>query len=67
MIRIDAALQGMQSALLLQVHDELVLECPADELDAVKDIVKVEMESVRQLKVPLVAGVGVGLNWRDAK
>jgi DNA polymerase-1 len=69
MVRIDAALQsgGHQSAMLLQVHDELVFECPPDEVKAVSKLVKREMEGVHPLKVPLVVDVGVGDNWRDAK
>jgi DNA polymerase-1 len=67
MLRIDEALKGMQSKLLLQVHDELVLEAPEEELAAVKELVKREMEAVYDLRVPLVAEVGEGLNWRDAK
>ena len=67
MIRIDKALQGMQSKLLLQVHDELVLEAPPEELEAVKLMVKREMEAVCELRVPLVVETGSGANWRDAK
>jgi DNA polymerase-1 len=69
MVRIDAALEsgGYRSALLLQVHDELVFECPPEEVDAVSKMVKHEMESVSDLKVPLVVDVGAGVNWRDAK
>jgi DNA polymerase-1 len=69
MVRIDQALQagGYESAMLLQVHDELVFECPAGEVDAMSKLVKREMEGVCDLKVPLVVDVGVGENWRDAK
>lgn len=69
MIRIAAHLERerMQSRMLLQVHDELVLEAPSDELEAVSDLVKSEMENVYELTVPLVAEVGSGPNWRDAK
>jgi len=69
MVRIDAALDagGYHSAMLLQVHDELVFECPPDEVDALRTLVKREMEGVMELKVPLVVDVGVGTNWRDAK
>ncbi|MDQ1472624.1 MAG: polymerase [Bryobacterales bacterium] len=67
MIRIDRALDGMQSKLLLQVHDELVLEAPPEELETLKEVVKREMESVCELRVPLVAEAGSGANWRDAK
>ncbi len=69
MVRIDRALQdeGHRAAMLLQVHDELVFECPPEETRAVTALAKREMEGVRELKVPLVVDVGVGANWRDAK
>uniref|UniRef100_Q02DA6 DNA polymerase I n=1 Tax=Solibacter usitatus (strain Ellin6076) TaxID=234267 RepID=Q02DA6_SOLUE len=69
MVRIDAALAagGFQAAMLLQVHDELVFECPPEELDEVSRMVKREMEGACELKVPLVVDVGSGDNWRDAK
>jgi DNA polymerase I len=69
MVRIDAALEsgGHRGAMLLQVHDELVFECPPEETDAVAALAKREMENVRELKIPLVVDVGVGQNWRDAK
>jgi DNA polymerase-1 len=69
MIRLDAALrEGKYSAgLLLQVHDELVLEAPPDEIDRVTALVKRHMEGAATLRVPLVADVGVGDNWMDAK
>jgi DNA polymerase I len=69
MVRIDAALHagGHESAMLLQVHDELVFECPPGELDAVTKLVKREMENACELRVPLLVDVGVGGNWRDAK
>ena len=67
MVRIDRKLVGKHSKLLLQVHDELVLEAPGDEMDEVKDLVRAEMEGVIKLNVPLVVDVGTGDNWRDAK
>jgi DNA polymerase-1 len=69
MVRIDAALAagGYRSAMLLQVHDELVFECPPEELEAVSDLVKREMEGACELSVPLLVDIGVGDNWRDAK
>jgi DNA polymerase-1 len=69
MVRIDAGLQagGYQSAMLLQVHDELVFECPPGEVDAVSSLVKHEMEGAYELKVPLLVDIGIGPNWRDAK
>ena len=53
--------------MLLQVHDELVLECPPEELEAASKLVKRRMEDVAALKVPLLAETGTGSNWRDAK
>jgi len=67
MIRIHENLRGMRTKMLLQVHDELVFEAPPDEVEAVRAMVKSEMESVERLDVPLVVDVGVGDNWRDAK
>jgi DNA polymerase-1 len=69
MARIDAALErdGRRSAMLLQVHDELVFECPPDEVPAVSAMVKREMEGARELSVPLAVDLGTGDNWRDAK
>jgi DNA polymerase-1 len=59
--------QGLEAQMLLQVHDELVFEAPLAEVDAVRDLVKREMESAADLLVPLVADVGVGPNWLEAK
>lgn len=69
MVRIDAAVEagGHRSAMLLQVHDELVFECPPEEVESMSALVKRGMEGVCELKVPLVVDVGVGDNWRDAK
>jgi DNA polymerase I len=67
MIRIDQKLRGMQTRMVLQVHDELLFEAPASEVDVVRAMVKSEMESVRKLEVPMLVDVGVGDNWRDAK
>ncbi|HLX44604.1 MAG TPA: DNA polymerase I [Bryobacteraceae bacterium] len=67
MIRIDEKLSGMKTHMVLQVHDELLFEAPPEEVEAVRVMVKAEMESVRKLEVPLLVDVGVGDNWRDAK
>ncbi len=67
MIRIDQKRRGMQTRMLLQVHDELVFEAPPEEVDQVRALAKTEMESVRKYDVPLLVDVGVGDNWRDAK
>jgi DNA polymerase-1 len=67
MVRIDKALAGCETKLLLQVHDELVLEAPVGEIENIKQLVKREMEEVYDLEVPLIVEVGTGENWRDAK
>jgi len=69
MVRIDRRLreEKFQSAMLLQVHDELVFEAPPEETQKLSAMVKHEMEQVHPLEVPLVADIGVGENWRDAK
>jgi DNA polymerase-1 len=69
MIAIDAEIErrGFESRMLLQVHDELLFECPPAELDEMRKLVKKGMETVHPLEVPLIADVGVGDNWRDAK
>jgi DNA polymerase-1 len=58
---------GLAARMLMQVHDELLLEVPDAEVGKVTEIVKHEMESAVSLDVPLVADVGVGDNWMDAK
>jgi len=58
---------GLAARLLMQVHDELLVEAPEKEVDAVAKILKREMESAVTLDVPLVVDVGVGDNWMDAK
>ena len=69
MVRTDKALReaGMQSRLILQVHDELLLECPPEEADRAAEILREAMEDAAQLKVPLVAEVHRGKNWAEAK
>ena len=69
MITIHHALPaaGLQSHLLLQVHDELVVEAPEAEAAATAELVKRHMEGAAVLNVPLVVTVGIGDNWKDAK
>jgi DNA polymerase-1 len=69
MIRIDAALQKkkFKTLMTLQVHDELLFDAPVEEADAVRALVREEMEHVVELSVPIVADVNIGPNWRDAK
>lgn len=68
MINVDRALvkAGVQSRILLQVHDELVLEVVKSELDQVKAIVIQEMTNASKLDVPLEVNVGVGKSWGEA-
>jgi DNA polymerase-1 len=69
MIRLDAALseKGLKSRLVLQVHDELVLESPESEVSTVERLVGEVMEGAAQLKVRLAVDVGTGQNWLEAK
>lgn len=69
MVRVDRALReaGLQAKLILQVHDELIVECPPEETEQVRAIVTGQMESVAQLSVPLVAEAKVGRTWYEAK
>ncbi|MEE8573254.1 MAG: DNA polymerase I, partial [Gemmatimonadota bacterium] len=59
--------RSLDSTILLQVHDELVVESPVGEVAEVAELVKLEMEGAAELCVPLVVDVGVGDNWLDAK
>ena len=67
MISIDRQLaeRGLKTRMILQVHDELIFEVPLDETDEVEALVRTEMEAAAKLKVPLVAELGFGPNWRD--
>ncbi len=67
MLRLDEALRGhgLKAKMLLQVHDELVLESPEEELEVVKRLVKECMEGAHAVSVPLEVEVSVGKNWRD--
>ena len=67
MIQIQAKLERLQTTMVLQVHDELVFDVYKPELEQVKTIVRQGMEKVIKLKVPLVADMGVGENWLEAK
>jgi len=58
---------SLEARLLMQVHDELLVEVPEREVEKVTEILKHEMETAVSLDVPLVADVGVGDNWMDAK
>jgi DNA polymerase I len=68
MIDIDRRIDrdGLRSAMLLQVHDELVFEAPVEELDAMRSMVRQAMEGVWTLRVPLRVDMGWGANWLEA-
>jgi DNA polymerase I len=57
----------LQSKLLLQVHDELVLEGPKSEVPALKELLKTALEGAVAFAVPLIADVSTGPNWLEAK
>ena len=59
--------EGSGAAMIIQVHDELVLEIPEDEVEMVATMVCEEMENAIELDVPLVVEVGWGANWMEAK
>lgn len=68
MINIDRRLeeQKLQTKMLLQVHDELIFEAPEEEINLATELIKTEMESAFETKVPLSVEVGVGDNWLEA-
>ncbi|MFO7628564.1 MAG: DNA polymerase, partial [Prochlorococcaceae cyanobacterium] len=69
MVQLHHALAAQQqpARLLLQVHDELVLEVAPDALEAVRELTRTTMEQAVTLRVPLLVDTGVGANWREAK
>ncbi len=67
MIRAEENLRGLQSRIIIQVHDELVLEANTSELEDVEKILRDSMENVAELSVPLVVDCHSGVNWAAAK
>ena len=69
MLRADEAFrrEKLDARMLMQVHDELLVECPADAAEKVTQTLKREMENAVELDVPLIAETGIGDNWMDAK
>ena len=69
MIRVRNALreEGLKAKLILQVHDELIVECPEEETERVKTLLTREMEGVVQYAVPLRADSAAGKSWGEAK
>ena len=69
MIRVSRRLEreGLKARLILQVHDELIVECPPEEEGQVKELLTQEMEGAVNLSVPMLAEAGCGRTWYDAK
>lgn len=68
MVRVDARMhvEGLEAQLLLQVHDELIVECPAEEAETVRAILIEEMEHVVDYRVPLLVDAKIGASWAEA-
>lgn len=68
MVRVDARMRAekLQARLLLQVHDELIVECPAEEAETVRAILTEEMEHVVDYRVPLLVDAKIGASWAEA-
>ena len=69
MVRVARRLkeEKLRARLIMQVHDELIVECPAEEQRQVEQVLAQEMEGVMKLSVPLVAEAHSGKNWLEAK
>ena len=69
MLRVDGRLrrEGLEARLVLQVHDELIVECPEGEAEQVQRLLAEEMEHVAELAVPLTAEAHAGKSWAEAK
>ena len=69
MIRVEQALEEAfpEAKLLLQVHDELIVECPEEQAEQVAQLVSQQMQSAAALSVPLTAEANIGKSWYDAK
>lgn len=66
MVKVSEAMKGMKSILIAQVHDELLFDVHPEELETLEKIVKEAMESVVELKVPLIVECGSGNNWLES-
>ncbi len=68
MVRVDRALkaENLRAKMVLQIHDELVFDCPKSEAERVKEIVRREMTTAYDFGVPLEVGIGEGANWLEA-
>ena len=68
MVRVDRAIkaENLRAKMVLQIHDELVFDCPKDETERLKGIVRREMSTALDFGVPLEVGIGEGANWLEA-
>ena len=68
MVKVDQALraENLRAKMVLQIHDELLFDCPKNEADRVKEVVRREMTTALDFGVPLEVGLGEGPNWLDA-
>lgn len=68
MVNVDKRLcsEGLEARLILQVHDELIVECPESEAERVSELLKYEMEHAAELAVPLTVDVEIGHSWAEA-
>jgi DNA polymerase-1 len=62
----EFAERGLRSKMVLQIHDELVFECPEDEVESAREVIVRRMQGVYTLKVPLKVNLGVGASWAEA-
>jgi DNA polymerase I len=67
MIQLAPKLKEFDACLLLQIHDEIIVEAPKASVNTVAEIIHETMEGAYKLAVPLVAEVGIGENWLEAK
>ena len=69
MVRVHSRLarEGLAARLIMQVHDELIVECPEEEAPRVEALLQQEMQGVAELSVPLLAEAHTGRNWLAAK
>jgi DNA polymerase-1 len=67
MVRVAKELTDMSARLILQVHDELIVECPIEEAEKVAAILREQMQGAAELRVPLLVDIGVGRTWYDCK
>ena len=59
--------RGLKAKIIIQVHDELLIDCPTEEIDEVCVIIKDKMENAYKLSVPLKVDIETGINWYEAK